>query len=99
MWEGNKLRFSRVDILARDLRLVGYGTWNTQTDAISMTLLGATQDDAPRLFLLTDILESAREELMQYRITGTYAQPHVSVEPLHNLTGPIKDLLQGSPNE
>ena len=95
VWEGDVLRFNRVDIMAKDQRLLGCGTWNTRTDQIEMTLAGATQDGALRLPIVTELLEGARDELMQYRITGTYSQPQVSVEPLHNLTGPIKELLEG----
>lgn len=95
VWEGPELKFSRVDIHSRDLRLVGIGRWDMRSDAISMTLLGATPEDAPRLFPLTDLLESAGQELLQYRVEGTAAQPRVTVEPLHNLTQPLRKLLRG----
>ena len=95
VWEGSELKFSRVDIHSRDLRLVGTGRWDMHSDAISMTLLGATPEDAPRLFLLTDLLESAGQELLQYRVEGTAAEPRVTVEPLHNLTQPLRKALRG----
>ncbi len=95
VWEGQELKLTRVDIHSRDLRLIGMGSWNMRSDAVSMTLLGATPEDAPRLFLLTDLLESAGQELMQYRVDGTAAKPHVTIEPLHNLTDPLRKLLRG----
>lgn len=95
VWEGEELKFSRVDIHSRDLRLIGMGRWNMRSDAISMTLLGATPEDAPRLAVLTDLIETAGQELMQYRVEGTAAEPRVTVEPLHNLTEPLRKLLRG----
>jgi len=95
VWEGDELKFTRVDIQSRDLRFIGLGSWNMQTDAVKMTLLGAASEDAPRLFVLTDLLDSAREELLQYRVEGTAKDPRVTIEPLHNLTGPWRKLLGG----
>lgn len=93
-WEGQEVKLSRIDIHSRDLRLIGMGDWNLRSDAIRMTLLGATPEDAPRLSLLTDLLESAGQELIQYRIEGTAAKPRVTIEPLHNLTDPLRKLLR-----
>ena len=95
VWEGEELKLTRVDIHSRDLRLIGMGSWNMSSDAISLTLLGATPEDAPRLFLLTDLLETAGQELLQYRVEGTAAEPRVTIEPLHNLTEPVRKLLKG----
>lgn len=95
VWEGEELKLDRVDIHSRDLRLIGMGSWNMRSDAISLTLLGATPEDAPRLFLLTELLETAGQELLQYRVEGTAANPHVTIEPLHNLTEPLRRLLKG----
>jgi hypothetical protein len=94
VWEGPELKFSRVDIHSRDLRLVGMGRWNTRSGALSMTLLGATPEDAPRLSPLTELLESAGQELLQYRVEGTASKPRVTIEPLHNLTEPLRKLLR-----
>jgi hypothetical protein len=95
VWEGAELKLTEVDIHSRDLRLIGAGRWNMRSDAISLTLLGATPEDFPRLFLLTDLLESAGQELLQYCVEGTVAEPRVTIEPLHNLTEPLRRLLKG----
>lgn len=96
VWRGSELTFSRVEIESRDLRLVGEGSWNMNTDRLSMTLLGAHPADAPRLVVLSDLIELAGRELLQFRITGTAANPRVSAEPLHRITTPIRRLLRGS---
>jgi hypothetical protein len=95
VWEGHELKFNDVDIHSRDLRFKGVGQWNRRSDVISMTLLGATHEDAPRLLLLTELLESAGQELIQYRVEGTATDPRVTIEPFHNLTEPLRKLLSG----
>lgn len=92
-WEGETLRFSRVDIHTRNTRLVGRGSWNSRTDAISLTLVGAHPKDAARIAVLTDIAELAGQQLMQFRVDGVASAPRITVEPLHGLTEPIRGLL------
>lgn len=96
VWEGSELKLSRVDIRSRNLRLVGEGRWDMRSDRLSMTLLGAAPEDAPRLAVFTELFESAGRELMQFRVEGTVEHPRVSVEPLHNLTEPLRRLLSAN---
>ncbi len=95
VWQGQVLNLTRVDLESRDLRLVGEGTWNLETDELSLTLVGAHPRSAPRLGVVTDLLESAGQELMQYRVTGTLASPRVRAEPLHRLNEGLRKLLEG----
>lgn len=93
-WTGAEMRFNRVDIQSRDLRLIGSGSWNLNTDVIALTLLGASPRDAARLAVVSDLLELAGRELLQYRIEGLASAPRVTVEPLHNLTEPLRNLAR-----
>lgn len=93
-WDGHLLRFNRVDLHLRDMRLVGEGSWDTASDRISFTLIGASPEDATRIFPLTDLLELAGKELVQYRVTGTASDPKTQVEPLHNLTAAVREMLE-----
>ena len=94
-WRGSTLMFERVDIHTGDMRLIGEGWWNSADDSLSLTLIAAHPEDAPRLAVITDLLELAGKELLQYQITGTTARPQVTVQPLHNLTEPLRRLLGG----
>ena len=95
LWKGSTLDFTRLDIQSRDLRLVGAGTWNLRTDALDLTLVGAHPRHWPRVAVLTDLLETAGQELVQYRVRGTVAAPHVSAEPLYRLNETLRALLTG----
>jgi hypothetical protein len=94
-WEADVLRFSRIDLVSKDLRLIGTGAWNLRDDGITMTLVGASGENAPRLAVISDLLESATQELLQYRVEGTIDNPRVTAEPMHNLTDPLRRLLRG----
>ena len=93
LWEGEEIRFQRVEIHSRDLRLAGEGTWHLGSDAIEMTLVGAHPEHWPRVALLSKLLESAGQELVQYRVTGTLSSPKVTAEPLYKLTASLRRLL------
>ena len=95
VWEGSQIELVRVDIQSPDLRLVGEGTWDMHSDALQMTLLGASPQNWPRLAMVTDLLELAGKELIQYRVRGTLAAPIVTAEPLHKLNDALRKLLKG----
>jgi hypothetical protein len=94
-WEAEVLRFSRIELLSKDLRLIGTGAWNLRDDGLTMALVGASGENAPRLAVISDLLESASQELLQYRVDGTIDNPRVTVEPMHNLTEPLRRLIRG----
>ncbi len=93
LWGGEQVWLERVDIRSRDLRLVGRGTWNLGDDSIRMTLVGAHPEHWPRVAVLTDLIELAGRELVQYHVEGTLAAPTVRVEPLHRLNNTLRALL------
>ncbi|MCK4343366.1 MAG: hypothetical protein KAY37_16755 [Phycisphaerae bacterium] len=95
LWEGALIRLSRVDIQSRDLRLVGEGTWNLRDDTIRMTLVGAHPEHWPRLLLISDLVELAGQELVQYHVEGPLDSPKVTAEPLYKLNEAIRALLTG----
>lgn len=94
-WIGDDVNLSYVDIQSSDLRLVGEGHWNTDTNRLSMTLLGAPPAAAPQLGVLSELIESAGRELMQFRIDGTADAPRVTIEPFHGLTEPLRRMMRG----
>lgn len=93
LWEGRTLQLLRVDIRSANLRLVGEGRWNLADDSIRMTLLGAHPEDWQRIPLLTDLVESAGQELVQYQIEGTLRAPEVTARPLYRLDDALRRLL------
>lgn len=93
LWEGDLIRLRRIDIQSADLRLVGEGTWDLRSDAVEMTLWGARPEHWPRVAVLSDLLESAGQELVQYRVEGTLSTPKVTAEPLHRLSETLRGLL------
>lgn len=95
-WEGRVLRLTDVEIHGRDIRLVGEGLWNITTDRIELLLVGANPRNWPRIAVLSDVVELAGSELVQYRVSGTAQKPEIVPEPLHRLTEPIRRLIARS---
>lgn len=91
-WKGSTLFLTYVEIDGSPLRLVGRGQWNMATDAINLTLISAPLKlpASP----LRDLLDIAGEELVQYRVSGTAKNPSVKLEPLYNMTGALRELLE-----
>ncbi len=92
-WDGAAVRLVRVDIVSRDLRLVGEGVWFPADNRVEMTLVGAHPRDWPRLAMVTDLIESAAGEIVQFRVTGTLTKPTVSTQPLRRLDETLRRLL------
>ena len=90
--QGSVFDLNRVNLSSGSSRLVGKGTWQSGSDQLELTLLLAPLNlpTAPP-FNLVDI---AREELAQYRVTGTTTQPQVALEPLHNAGEMLRDIFK-----
>jgi len=93
LWEGRLIRLERVDIRTSDLRLVGEGTWDMPDDTVHLILWAAHPQHWPRVAVLSDLLESAGQELVQYRVDGPLDGPSVVAEPLYKLNDAIRRLL------
>lgn len=93
VWHGSTLTLTRVEMQSSALRLVGRGTWDLETDALDLTLLGSHPRNWPRVLLLSDLLERAGQELLEYHVEGTAQRPRVRVEPLHKVNDALRALL------
>jgi hypothetical protein len=92
-WEGREIVLDRIDIRSRDVRLVGAGRWTPGDDRLRMTLWAADPELWPRLGMLGEWLQTAGQDLVQYRVEGTLASPKVTAEPLHRLSAALRQLL------
>ncbi len=93
--EGSELRCDRLEIRTRDARFLGTGVLDMRSSAVNASLVSIGPEDAPRLLLLTDVLEWAGGELLQFEVSGTLEQPHVRAVALRRLTEPLRRLLRG----
>ncbi len=93
LWEGSTLRLLRIEIQSADLRMIGDGSWDIDADTIALRLVGAHPRGGARVPLLTDLFESAGQELVQYKVEGPLSQPKVTARPLYKLDDTIRALL------
>lgn len=92
-WLGETLLIRQVDIVTPTTHLVGKGEWNLASNTIDATLIAAPPD-VP-LVPPFNLLDIAREELAQYRVTGSVDEPQVAIEPLYNLAEALREMLEG----
>lgn len=92
-WDGAAVRLTRVDVVSREIRLIGEGVWFPADNRVEMTLVGAHPRDWPRLAMVTDLIESAAGEIVQFRVSGTLSKPAVSTQPLRRLDETLRRLL------
>jgi hypothetical protein len=92
---GREVRLERIDIHGRDLRLVGEGTCDLVDQHIDLTFVAAHPRNWPRVGVLSELVESAGRELVQYRVDGLLDAPRVRAAPLHRLSEPVLRLLRG----
>jgi hypothetical protein len=93
LWEGSLLRLLRVEIRSPSVRMIGEGKWNMLDDTIEMTLVGAHPKDWQRVPLLTDIVETAGQQLVKYEVRGPLHAPEVTVKPLYHIDEALRALL------
>ncbi|MEW6250942.1 MAG: hypothetical protein AB1716_09865, partial [Planctomycetota bacterium] len=93
LWQGHELQLEHIDIRGRSLRLVGTGSWNLRDGTVNLTLWGANPAHWPRIAGVTDFLESAGQELVQYHVEGPLEAPRVTTEPLPRLTDAVRRLI------
>lgn len=97
LWEGSILRLQRVDIQSENIRLIGEGTWDLRDDTVRMTLLGAHPRHWQRVPVLTDIVETAGQNLIRYTVEGPLSAPKVSARPLYHIDEALRILLGQEP--
>lgn len=93
-FENDDVHLNRVEIQSKDLRLVGAGHWNLANDQIDLTLVGAHPRHWLRVPIISDLVETAGREFVQYRVIGPAKAPTVTIEPLYSLTDPIRRLIE-----
>lgn len=91
--KGNRVRVARVDLSSEDLRLLGAGSYTLSTGHLDLRLFGAHPRHMPRIAGVTELLDSAKRGLVQFRITGTLDAPKVDVTPLPLLNDALRLLL------
>lgn len=91
--KGGRFRLSRVDLASEDLRLLGAGSYVMKDGRLDLRLFGAHPRHLPRIAGVTDLLDSAKRNLVQFRITGTVENPKVDVTPLPLLNDALRLLL------
>ncbi len=90
--EGDRAVFERIELLSDSLAIVGEG--ETRLSDSSLDLWFRTKSGT-RIPILTDILESVRDELVTTRVTGTLKDPKFGAESLTGTRKMLGSFIRG----
>jgi hypothetical protein len=96
--DGNKVTFDAIELRAKDMIMQGSGWLNFATKRLEMTF---TTDNPnwPKIPLIDDLIEGAKRELLQIRVTGTVEEPQVKARAMSTFTTTIDEITRGRPKK
>jgi hypothetical protein len=96
--DGNKVTFDSIVLRAKDMIMQGDGWLNFATKRLEMTF---TTDNPnwPKIPLIDDLIEGAKRELLQVRVTGTIEEPKVKARAMSTFTTTIDEITKGRPKK
>src|SRR5437763_1802415 len=93
--DGGRVTFETIELRAKQMLMQGSGHLDFDTKRVRMTFV--TQNDTwPKLPVIGDLLQGARNELLQIHVRGTITEPQVSASAMNTLTTTIDEVFRGA---
>jgi hypothetical protein len=91
---GQKVMFESIEVRAKDLLISGSGQLDFGTKKVNLTF---TTDNPnwPKVPILGDIVQTAKQELLQIHVKGTLQEPKVSASAMSTFTTTVDEVLKG----
>ena len=96
--DGNKVTFDSIELRAKDMIMQGSGWLNFATKRLEMTFV-TDNPNWPKIPLIDDLIEGAKRELLQVRVTGTVEEPKVKARAMSTFTTTIDEITKGRPKK
>lgn len=92
---GNTVTFEQIELRSDQMRMAGSGSLNFETQRVGLTF---TTDNPnwPKLPIVGDLIQGARNEMLQIRVTGTIQKPKVSASSLNTFQTTIDEVVKGN---
>ncbi|HEX8523456.1 MAG TPA: hypothetical protein VF669_14480 [Tepidisphaeraceae bacterium] len=91
---GQKVTFESIEVRAKDLLISGSGQLDFGTKKVNLTFT-TENPNWPKVPLLGDLVQSAKQELLQIHVKGTLQEPKVSATAMTTLTTTVDEVLKG----
>jgi hypothetical protein len=91
---GQKVMFESIEVRAKDLLISGSGQLDFGTKKVNLTF---TTDNPnwPKVPILGDLVQTAKQELLQIHVKGTLQEPKVSASAMNTFTTTVDEVLKG----
>jgi hypothetical protein len=92
--DGSRVTFDSIELRAQGMTMAGNGHLDFDTSRVGMTFI--TENTTwPKLPIIGDVIQGARDELLQIHVRGTIQEPKVSATSLNTLTTTVDEVLKG----
>jgi hypothetical protein len=96
--EGNRVTFEQVQMRSSDMLMSGNGWLDFGSKLVRMNFT-TENPNLPKLPIVNDLWEGAKQELLQIQVRGTVQSPTVSAGSLHTFTTTVDEVFSGSGKE
>jgi hypothetical protein len=96
--EGNRVTFEQVQMRSHDLLMSGNGWLDFGSKRVRMNFT-TDNPNLPKLPIVGDLWEGAKQELLQIQVRGTVQSPTVSAAGFHTFTTTVDEVFSGSGKE
>lgn len=93
--EGNRVTFEQLQMRSNDMVMSGNGWLDFGSKQVRMNFT-TENPNLPQVPLISDLLNGAKQELLQIQVRGTVQSPTVSTSSFHTFTTTVDQVLNGS---
>jgi hypothetical protein len=96
--DGQRITFEQIQMRSDTMVMVGSGWLDFGTKKVQMNF-STDNPNWPTVPLVSDLLQGAKQELMQIQVRGTVQDPKVSASTLHTVTTTVDKVFSGNGEE
>ena len=96
--DGQRITFEQIQMRSSSMVMGGSGWLDFGTKKVRMNF-STDNPNWPTLPLVTDLLQGAKQELMQIQVRGTVQDPKISASALHTIGTTVDEVFSGSGQE
>lgn len=92
--DGQRVIFEKISLRSKEMMMQGSGHLDFDTKKVKLSF---TTDNPnwPKLPIISDFLDPARNELLRIHVNGTLEEPKVSADSLNTLTTTVDEVFRG----
>jgi hypothetical protein len=95
---GNRVTFEQIQMRSKSLLMSGNGWLDFGTKQVRMNFTTANPN-LPHVPLISELVQGARQELLQIRVRGSVQDPKVSAGSFHTFTTTVDEVFSGKDTE